>query len=97
MREYNHYYKDVSNLEVVDVYRVLKLFHVTDPCLQHAVKKILCAGARGMKEVDKDINEAVASLMRWQEMRDEDDESVFGLGRTSTAPDKSLVTEECID
>jgi hypothetical protein len=27
----------------IDVYRVLKLYNVTDPCLQHAVKKLLVA------------------------------------------------------
>ena len=36
----NHYFKDVSNLKHIDVYRVLILFGVTDPCLQHAIKKI---------------------------------------------------------
>lgn len=69
---YDHYFKDVANLQRVDVYRVLRLFEVTDPCIQHAVKKLLVAGGRGSKDVDKDIQEAMDSLARWQEMRKED-------------------------
>lgn len=67
-----HYFKDVSNLSQVDVYRVLELFEVTDPCIQHAVKKLLVAGGRGAKSVDKDVQEAIDTLERWQEMRKED-------------------------
>jgi len=71
-RKHNHYYKDVSLLKVVDVYRVLALFNVTDPCLQHAIKKLLVAGGRGHKDIDKDIQEAIDTLERWKEMQDED-------------------------
>lgn len=67
-----HYFKDVSNLSRVDVYRVLELFAVTDPCIQHAIKKLLVAGGRGAKSVDKDVQEAIDTLQRWQEMRKED-------------------------
>lgn len=89
MRDFNHYYKNVATLDVLDVYRVLRLFDVTDPALQHAVKKILCAGGRGLKEKDRDINEAIASLMRWQEMREEDDElEGIRLARTEAKADK---------
>lgn len=72
-RKHNHYFKDVSKLDTVDVYRVLHLFNVTDPCLQHAVKKLLVAGGRGAgKDISRDIKEAVDSLQRWQEMREEE-------------------------
>ena len=67
-----HYFKDVSHLQMVDVYRVLNLFGVTDPCIGHAVKKLLVAGGRGTKPIDKDIAEAIISLQRWQQMRGED-------------------------
>lgn len=69
---YDHYFKDVAGLRRLDVYRVLRLFEVTDPCIQHAVKKLLVAGGRGSKDVGKDIQEAMDSLARWQEMREED-------------------------
>lgn len=68
-----HYHKDVRHLETIDVYRVLALFNVTDPCIQHAVKKLLVAGGRGAgKDISRDIQEAVDSLNRWQEMQAED-------------------------
>lgn len=79
-----HYHKDVRHLETIDVYRVLALFNVTDPCIQHAVKKLLVAGGRGAgKDISCDIQEAVDSLNRFQEMRVED-----------VAPNKKL-DEQC--
>ena len=71
-KKHSHYYKNVAHLESIDVYRVLELFDVTDPCLQHAVKKLLCAGVRGVKDQNKDIQEAIDSLQRALEMRNED-------------------------
>ena len=68
-----HYFKNVSHLAEVDVYRVLSLFSVSDPCLQHAIKKLLCAGGRGAKNDAKDVQEAIDSLTRWQNMRAEDE------------------------
>lgn len=70
-REYNHYFKPCPFAEI-DVYRVLHLFEVTDPCLQHAIKKLLCAGGRGAKDAGKDIKEAADALTRWQQMRQEE-------------------------
>ncbi len=70
--KYPHYFKDVSYLKTVDVYRVLALFNVTDPCIQHTVKKLLCAGDRGDKSMIKDITEARDSLNRHLEMLNED-------------------------
>lgn len=69
--KHNHYYKKCPS-EYIDVYRVLQLFEVSDPCLQHAIKKLLVAGNRGSKDVYKDIQEAIDSLVRWQEMRKEE-------------------------
>lgn len=39
----------------VDVYDVLKAFAVTDPALQHLIKKALCAGLRGHKDIEQDL------------------------------------------
>lgn len=67
-----HYFKSVRGLEVVDVYRVLQLFEVTDPCLQHAIKKLLVPGARGAgKDTSRDVQEAIDTLTRWQAMQTE--------------------------
>lgn len=71
--KHSHYFKDVSRLDLIDVYRVLALFQVTDPCIQHAVKKLLVAGGRGAgKDLDKDVREAIDSLNRFLEMKKED-------------------------
>lgn len=72
--KYPHYFKDVTDLDSIDVYRVLELFNVTNPCLQHAIKKLLVAGGRGAKDIRKDVAEAIDTLERWQEMRLEDDD-----------------------
>lgn len=72
-RLHAHYFKPVEVLVDIDVYRVIKLWNVTDPCIQHALKKLLVAGGRGAgKDIDKDIQEVIDSLLRWQEMRAED-------------------------
>ena len=74
-RKHGHYFKPVAGLQHVDVYRTLELFGVTDPCLQHALKKLLVAGGRGAgKDIRQDVAEAIDSLQRWQEMRAEDEQ-----------------------
>lgn len=70
---FGHYYKDVRGLDHIDVYRVLQLFEVTDPCIQHAVKKLLVAGKRGSKTSESDVSEAIISLQRHIEMLKEDE------------------------
>lgn len=73
MRKHSHYHKNVANLNTIDVYRVLSLWCVSDPALQHAIKKLLNAGQRGMKDWHKDLREAIDSIERALEMRGEDD------------------------
>lgn len=70
---HSHYKKDVSNLEMIDVYRVLDLWQVNDHAIGHAIKKLLNAGQRGSKNMKQDIQEAIDSLNRWQDMRKEDE------------------------
>lgn len=70
--KHSHYFKDVSSLTHIDVYRVLQLFGVTDPCLQHAAKKLLVAGGRGAKDIEQDVQEAIDTLTRWKDMRIEE-------------------------
>lgn len=72
-RKHSHYFKSVEGLKTVDVYRVLSLFAVTDQALGHAIKKLLVAGGRGAgKDIGRDVQEAIDTLVRWQEMRAED-------------------------
>ena len=68
VRKHRHYFKDVSNIAEIDVYAVLKLFEVTDPCLQHIVKKALCAGKRGHKGMMEDLQNIVDTAIRAVEL-----------------------------
>lgn len=64
-----HYYKDVPrNATHVDIYWVLKAWEVIDPCIQHAVKKLMAAGRRGAKNTEKDLKEARDSITRALEL-----------------------------
>ena len=63
----------MRHLDGIDVYRVLELFNVTDPCLQHAIKKLLCAGKRGAKDEERDVEEAIDTLGRYQDMKVEEE------------------------
>jgi len=48
----------------VDIYDVLHAFGVTNPGDQHAIKKMLKPGQRGVKDAAQDRREAIASLER---------------------------------
>ena len=69
--KHGHYFKDVSHLKKIDVYRVIDLWEITDPALQHALKKVLAAGKRGAKNQMQDVSEAIDSLARFQDMQAE--------------------------
>lgn len=68
----NIYSVNVEKYKEIDIYRIIDLYKVYDPCLQHAIKKILCAGKRGAKDITQDINEAIYSLNRFLFMKAED-------------------------
>lgn len=51
----------------IDVYGIIRAYEISDPELQHAIKKILCAGQRGVKSKKQDILEAIQSLNIWIE------------------------------
>jgi hypothetical protein len=70
--KHNHYFKDVSKLQKIDIYRVLDLYNVTESAIAHAANKILVSGGRGSKDQYKDIREAIDSLERWCDMYIED-------------------------
>lgn len=68
--KHRHYHKDVSNLNFIDIYDILYLYNVTDPTIQHAIKKLLVPGGRGgNKDFEEDITEAIDSLVRGKELR----------------------------
>lgn len=63
----NKYKKQIKGVDI-DVYDVLVGFDVKNPAVQHAIKKMLCAGQRGYKTEEQDINEAIQSLERAKEL-----------------------------
>jgi hypothetical protein len=65
-------YQDISGLQLLDINRVLKLFKVTDPCIQFATRTLLHLELDNTSVPDQDIQAAIESLQRWQEMRQED-------------------------
>ena len=71
VEKYPHYYKDIRHLNIIDIYRFFDLFEVTDPCIQHSVKKLAVGGKRGSKDYEKDIKEAMDTLNRWEYMQEE--------------------------
>ena len=75
---YPHYFKDVSHLTEVDVYRVCQLFGVNDAsgAKHHAIKKLLVSGNRGAKDNIQDIVEARNTLNRLITLMEEDTNEV---------------------
>jgi hypothetical protein len=67
-QKHQHYKKDVRHLDYIDVYRIIDLYELHDPCFQHAIKKILVPGARGHKDLTKDINDIIDTMQRKLEM-----------------------------
>ena len=70
----NKYERDITdrqgNSAAVDVYDVLKAFEVTCPATQHALKKLLCSGLRGHKDLQTDLLEAKESITRAIELNE---------------------------
>lgn len=63
----NKYQRSVKGV-TLDVYDVLMAWGVTNPGVQHAIKKLLQPGARGAKSVVQDLTEAGQSIARAIEM-----------------------------
>ena len=52
----------------VDVYDVLTGWGVTNPALQHLIKKALQCGQRGHKDKQQDLQDIIDSAIRAQEL-----------------------------
>lgn len=52
----------------VDVYDVLKAFDVTNPALQHLIKKALAVGQRGHKDLKTDLQDIIDSAIRAKQL-----------------------------
>lgn len=64
-------YNRSCNGTTIDVYDVLQAFEVTNPALQHLIKKALCAGLRGHKDRQQDLQDIIDSAHRAIELEKE--------------------------
>lgn len=60
----NKYDREILPGVYVDVYDVLGAFPTESPAIDHAVKKLLAPGQRGVKDRITDLNEAIGSIQR---------------------------------
>lgn len=67
MNKYDRECKGIT----IDVYDVLRAFNVTDPALQHLIKKALCTGLRGFKSRKEDLQDILDSAIRAVELNKE--------------------------
>jgi hypothetical protein len=63
----NKYKRKIKGVEL-DVYDILHYYKVNNPAVQHAIKKLLCAGSRGHKTEEQDLKEALDSIKRALEL-----------------------------
>jgi len=62
------YHREIVSGVYVDVYDVLQAFGVTNPALQHLIKKALAPGKRGHKDLETDMNDIIDSAHRAKEL-----------------------------
>ena len=62
------YLREIKSGVMVDVYDVLQAWGVTNPALQHLIKKALQTGQRGHKSREEDLQDIVASAIRAREL-----------------------------
>ena len=62
--EPNKYMREILPGVWVDVYDVLQAWKVTNPALQHLIKKALQPGHRGHKTLEEDLNDIASSAKR---------------------------------
>lgn len=64
----NKYLHEIRPGIFVDVYDVLMAWNVTNPALQHLIKKALQAGERGHKSREQDLQDIIDSAIRAKEL-----------------------------
>ncbi|MGL5529085.1 MAG: hypothetical protein ACRDCI_12070 [Plesiomonas shigelloides] len=61
------YTKQIRGVSI-DVYDILKAWGVTNPALQHLIKKALQCGERGHKDAQQDLQDIIDSAVRAKEL-----------------------------
>lgn len=67
----NKYRREIKNGVFVDVYDVLSAWRVSNPALQHLIKKALQPGLRGHKTLNQDMQDIIDSAIRAQQIEKE--------------------------
>ncbi len=67
-QHYRYEYKGVK----LDPFRIAKIYSLNSFAMQTILKKCLCAGNRGHKELEEDIKDIRDSALRKLQMLDED-------------------------
>lgn len=65
------YNREIKPNVFVDVYDVLQAFNVTNPALQHLIKKALAVGQRGHKDAAEDYQDVIDSAKRAKDLANE--------------------------
>ena len=63
-KQHSHYFIDVSDVDEIDFYEIAKRYNVTDPCVQHILKKCLAIGNRGHKSLHTDMKDIHDTAVR---------------------------------
>lgn len=66
--KHSKYHREIKPGVFVDVYDVLQAWAVSNPALQHLIKKALQPGERGHKDLETDMNDIIASAKRAKEL-----------------------------
>ena len=69
-----HYRKEYKGVKL-DPARICKIYDVRNVVQSSIVKKTLCAGKRGHKDLLSDIDDIICGAQRWREMVVEDMEA----------------------
>lgn len=68
-----HYRFEYKGIKL-DPSRILTIYGASHPMQQAIVKKGLCAGNRGKKDLIEDLDDIICAAERWKEMIAEDSE-----------------------
>ena len=63
-KKHSHYFIDVTDVDYVDFYEIAHRYKVTDPAIQHILKKCLAAGNRGHKDFLHDLQDIADTAQR---------------------------------
>lgn len=101
----NKYSREIKPGVFVDVYDVLNAFKTGSAAVDHAVKKLLAPGQRGVKSREQDLNEAIASIRRAVEIEgefeDHEEEVIYGcceckyVTRKKRSEEKPILCPNC--